>query len=93
VLTERPALGTACLFPASKNAAKPVDRWFASKWLETVERLAEVPKHDASLWHAYRRKWGTERKHLPIQDVAQAGARRWLHGTARPPPADAGSAR
>ena len=26
-----------------------------------------------SLWHAYRRKWVTERKHLPDVDVAQAG--------------------
>ena len=33
-----------------------------------------MPKQSGSLWHAYCRKWGTERKHLPIQDVAQAGA-------------------
>jgi hypothetical protein len=26
-----------------------------------------------SLWHAYRRKWVTERKHLPDVDVAAAG--------------------
>lgn len=26
-----------------------------------------------SLWHAYRRKWAAERKHLPDKDVAQAG--------------------
>ncbi len=26
-----------------------------------------------SLWHAYRRKWGSERKHLPDVDVAAAG--------------------
>ena len=28
---------------------------------------------DGSLWHAYRRKWATERKHLPDADVAAAG--------------------
>ena len=32
-----------------------------------------MPKHDGSLRHAYRRKWATERKHLPDVDVAQAG--------------------
>ena len=32
-----------------------------------------MPKHDGSLWHAYRRGWATARKHLPIGDVAQAG--------------------
>jgi hypothetical protein len=73
LLTERPGVGAAYLFPAERNAGKPVDRWLASKWLEQAERLAEVPKQRGSLWHAYRRKWGTERKHLPIQDVAQAG--------------------
>ena len=59
--------------PAPKDAAKPTDRWFASKLLRQAERLAKVPKQDGSLWHAYRRKWATERKHLPRQDVAQAG--------------------
>jgi hypothetical protein len=24
-------------------------------------------------WHPYRRKWATERKHLPLVDVAAAG--------------------
>ena len=27
-------------------------------------------------FHAYRRKWATERKHLPVKDVAEAGG--WL---------------
>ena len=44
-----------------------------SAWLERAERLAGVPKQDGSLWHAYRRKWATERKHHPDADVAQAG--------------------
>ena len=26
------------------------------------------------LWHAYRRKWGSERKHLPDVEAAAAGA-------------------
>lgn len=34
---------------------------------------AELPKLDGSLWHAYRRKWAIERKHLPLKDVAAAG--------------------
>ncbi len=40
-----------------------------------AERLAGLEKQDGSLWHAYRRKWATERKHLPNVDVAAAG--RW----------------
>ncbi len=38
-----------------------------------AEKLAEVPKQRGSLWHAYLRKWATERKHLPDVDVAAAG--------------------
>ncbi len=28
---------------------------------------------DGGLWHPYRRKWATERKHLPDVDVAATG--------------------
>ena len=34
---------------------------------------AKLPKLRGGLWHPYRRKWATERKHLPIRDVAAAG--------------------
>lgn len=45
----------------------------ASPWLIEAEKVAQVPKQDGSLWHAYRRKWATERKDLPDADVAAAG--------------------
>ncbi len=32
-----------------------------------------MTKQEGTLWHAYRRKWATERKHLPDVDVAAAG--------------------
>ena len=45
----------------------------ASGWLRRAEVLAQLSKQRGSLWHAYRRKWATERKHLPDADVAAAG--------------------
>ncbi len=45
----------------------------ASGWLRRAEVMAQLPKQRGSLWHAYRRKWATERKHLPDADVAAAG--------------------
>ncbi len=45
----------------------------ASKWLREAEKLAGLDTQKGSLWHAYRRKWVTERKHLPDVDVAAAG--------------------
>lgn len=73
LLAARPVIGNAYLFPAEKDADKPMDRWFAAKLLRQAERRAEVPHLAGGCWHPYRRKWGTERKHLPVQDVAQAG--------------------
>jgi hypothetical protein len=41
--------------------------------LIAAERKAGLPKLRGGAWHPYRRKWATERKHLPITDVAAAG--------------------
>lgn len=49
------------------------DRHLFDKWLAYAERQAQLPKLDGALWHAHRRKWATERKHLPLKDVAAAG--------------------
>ncbi len=39
-----------------------------------VSRRRDIISSDfPHLWHAYRRKWATERKHLPDADVAAAG--------------------
>ncbi len=41
--------------------------------LVEAEQKAGLPKLSGGVWHPYRRKWATERKHLPVIDVAQAG--------------------
>ncbi len=41
--------------------------------LRRAERKAKVAKLDGGLWHCYRRKWATERRHLPAVDVMKAG--------------------
>jgi hypothetical protein len=48
-------------------------RHLADKWLRKAEELAGVESQKGSLWHAYRRKWATERKHLSDTDVAAVG--------------------
>jgi len=50
-----------------------IDRHWFDEWLTVAEKKAKLPKLDGSLWHAYRRKWAIERKHLPLKDVAAAG--------------------
>ncbi len=73
VLAERPGIGGAYLFPSPAHPNQPIRYELASDWLLKAETLAGVPKQEGSLWHAYRRKWATERKHLPDVDVAAAG--------------------
>jgi integrase len=73
VLRERPDIGSAPLFPSPEHPQEPVSRHLADKWLRKGESLAKLEPQEGSLWHAYRRKWATERKHLPGMDVAAAG--------------------
>jgi hypothetical protein len=73
ILSGRPGIGAAYLFPLPSNLAKAVNRYVVSDWLLKAEKLAKLPKQDGTLWHAYRRKWATERKHHPVQDAALTG--------------------
>lgn len=70
---ELPGIGEAPLFPSPKDPSEPLDRSRADRWLRKAEALASLEPQKGSLWHAYRRKWATERKHLPAPDVAEAG--------------------
>lgn len=71
----QPAIGSALLFPHPKRsmAGQPVTRHLASYWLQRAFSLAKLPRPDGSLWHTFRRRWATLRKHLPLKDVAAAG--------------------
>jgi len=72
-MLERRGIGPGYLFPAPNHRDESVAYEVASAWLLKAETIARVEKHKGSLWHAYRRKWATERKHLPGVDVAAAG--------------------
>jgi hypothetical protein len=41
--------------------------------LEEAYGQAELERLDGGLWHPWRRKWATERKGMPVKDVAEAG--------------------
>ena len=74
-LYARPAIGDAWLVPSrrKRKANRPLSRSGAANMLKRAEKLAKLPHLSGSTWHAYRRKWATERKHLPAVDVAAAG--------------------
>ncbi len=61
------------VFSVANSRDGMTDRHLFDKWLSVAEKKAKLTKLDGSLWHAYRRKWAIERKHLPLKDVAAAG--------------------
>ena len=73
ILHERPGIGAAPLFPSPEHPTVAMTRHLADKWLRKAEKLAGLDPQRGSLWHAYRRKWATERKHMPDVDVAVTG--------------------
>lgn len=61
------------LMPAAENAERAMDRHLFDHWLRIAEAVAGLPKLEGGLWHPYRRKWASERKHHPLADLAAAG--------------------
>jgi integrase len=61
------------VFPSQRRPETPMSRHEFQLWLKAAEVRAGLPKLEGGLWHPYRRKWATERKQLPITDVAAAG--------------------
>lgn len=64
---ERPGLGDGLLFPAPGVHAVPLSRGVATTWLRQAEKLADFKPLPGGAWHPFRRRWATERKHLPAK--------------------------
>lgn len=77
-LRAHPRVANAFLFPNLRRADEPISKIGADHLLRRAELLANLPKLDRGLWHAYRRLWASERKHLPDVDTAKAGGWRDL---------------
>jgi integrase len=61
------------LFPGVRKPEQPMPAELLTQWLAKVEAKAGLPKLAGSMWHAYRRKFATERMHHPLRAVADAG--------------------
>ncbi len=75
IMQERPGIGAALVFPSPTDPTQSVTKDLASEWLLEAERMAGLPKLKGGVWHPFRRKWATARKHLPL---GGRGGGRWL---------------
>lgn len=66
------AVGDGWLFPCT-DKDEPWPRDIFGELHDRAERHSGVPHLKGGRFHAYRRKWATERKHLPLVDVMGAG--------------------
>ena len=72
-LEQLPEHSEARLFPAQRDTSKPVCVSVMSRCLRAAYGRAGVAPRPGGLWHPWRRKWATERKDMPLTDVAAAG--------------------
>ncbi len=63
----------ALVFPHPQNPAVAVSRHLAADWLKRAYRYAGVEREIGGLWHPFRRRWATLRKHFSVKDIAAAG--------------------
>ncbi|NUQ20512.1 MAG: tyrosine-type recombinase/integrase [Gemmatimonadaceae bacterium] len=64
---------TGRVFPSVREPRHAMPADLLTQWLAAAERKANLPKLAGGLWHPYRRKWASERMHLPLKAVADAG--------------------
>ncbi len=69
----RSGIGDLLVFPSPNDPSRPVQRAVAATWLRQAEKLAGLKPMERGAWHAFRRMWACQRKHLPVRDVAAAG--------------------
>jgi integrase len=70
-LRAHPKVGDAWLFPGTKHPEQPTPKMDAYWLLVRAEQAAELPHLERGGFHAYRRLFAVERKHLPDVDVAR----------------------
>lgn len=61
------------LFPSDRKPGHPLRREVFVTWWGAMEVRSGLAHSERLGWHALRRKWATERKSLPVTDVAAAG--------------------
>lgn len=69
----RPAVGEAWVFPAPEDPSEPCSRHLMRDWWLRAEELAGLDHVKGMGWHALRRKFASELKHVPLKELGGLG--------------------
>lgn len=72
------SVGDAPLFPSAVDPSRAIGKEIAGYWLRKAEKRAKLEHLERGGYHAFRRAWASERRHLPAVDVMAAGGWRSL---------------
>ncbi len=70
---ERPAIGDAWMLPDPTDPTQPCSCHQLEHWWRRAERLAGLVHEPGRAFHALRRKFATELKHVPLKDLCALG--------------------
>jgi integrase len=68
-----PGIGVAPVLPGVKDRAKPVGTDLARDWLQKAQVLAKLPLERGRGWHAFRRNFASELRHVGLRDLCDLG--------------------
>jgi len=71
-LSNYPRAGEIPLFPELRRPNDAASRDIAEHWLRQAEKKAGLPRLARGGYHAFRRQFASERRHLPDADVMAA---------------------
>jgi integrase len=68
-----PGIGDAPVLPGVKDRAKPIGTDLARDWLQKAQVLAKLPPERGRGWHAFRRNFASELRHVGLRDLCDLG--------------------
>jgi len=77
-LARNPRAGDVPVFPELRRPNDCASRDIAEHWLRQAEKRAQLPRLARGGYHAFRRQFASERRHLPDTDVMAAAGWRSL---------------
>lgn len=66
-------IGNTPVLPSPVNAAEEISRHLARDWLERAQVAAGLPLERGRGFHAFRRQFASELRHIPLRDLCDLG--------------------